>query len=169
VISYRSKQKLYIWFSSQKAIKKTLKISSLIQFITGSGHGIEWGAALGPNYHAQVSAQRLQEGHWPGDRLAQVELPEISRSSEFLIWSNYVIDRFLRNMAGYLFELSAIKANTLQRHNTETSKQIFPGKKLRCYSPNSYIHVSVSGLFLWSVCLFCCRKIGGSNVGNGYI
>jgi hypothetical protein len=35
---------------------------------------------------------------------------------------------------------------TLQKHNTENTKQIFPGKKLRDYSPNSYIHVSVSDL-----------------------
>ncbi len=33
---------------------------------------------------------------------------------------------------------------TLQRHNKENLKQIFPGKKLRGYSPNSYIHFSVS-------------------------
>jgi hypothetical protein len=35
---------------------------------------------------------------------------------------------------------------TLQRHNTENSKQIFTGKELRGYSPNSYIPVSVSDL-----------------------
>jgi hypothetical protein len=34
----------------------------------------------------------------------------------------------------------------MQRHNTENSKQIFPEKKLRGYSPNYYIHVSVSDL-----------------------
>jgi hypothetical protein len=37
---------------------------------------------------------------------------------------------------------------TLQRHNTENSKQISPGKELRGYSPNSYIHVSVSDLYI---------------------
>ncbi len=37
---------------------------------------------------------------------------------------------------------------TLQRHNTENSKQIFSRKKLRGYSPNSYIHVSVSDLHI---------------------
>ncbi len=36
---------------------------------------------------------------------------------------------------------------TLQGYNTETSKQIFPGKKLRGFNPNSYIH-SVSGLYI---------------------
>jgi hypothetical protein len=35
---------------------------------------------------------------------------------------------------------------TLQRHNTENYKQIFPEKELRGYSPNSYIHVSVTDL-----------------------
>jgi hypothetical protein len=34
------------------------------------------------------------------------------------------------------------------RLNTESSKQIFPEKELRGRSPNSYIHVSVSDLFL---------------------
>ncbi len=38
----------------------------------------------------------------------------------------------------------------LQRHNTENSKQIFPGKELRGYSPDSYIHVSVSDLYMYS-------------------
>jgi hypothetical protein len=33
---------------------------------------------------------------------------------------------------------------TLQRHNTEKSKQLF----LRGYSPNPYIHVSVSDLYI---------------------
>jgi hypothetical protein len=36
----------------------------------------------------------------------------------------------------------------LQRHNTKISKQIFPGKELRGYSPNSYNHVSVSDLYI---------------------
>ncbi len=38
---------------------------------------------------------------------------------------------------------------TLQRHNTENSKQIIPGKELRGYSPNSYIHVSASDLYIY--------------------
>ncbi len=33
------------------------------------------------------------------------------------------------------------------KHNTENSKQIFPEKELRGYSPNYYIHVSVSDLY----------------------
>jgi hypothetical protein len=37
---------------------------------------------------------------------------------------------------------------TLQRHNTENSKQIFPGKKLQGYSPDSYIHVSVIDFYI---------------------
>ncbi len=36
----------------------------------------------------------------------------------------------------------------LQKNNTETSKQIFPGKELRGYSPSSYIHVSVNDLYI---------------------
>ncbi len=37
---------------------------------------------------------------------------------------------------------------TLQRHNTENSKQKFPEKELRCHSPNFHIHVSVSDLYI---------------------
>ncbi len=37
---------------------------------------------------------------------------------------------------------------TLQRHNTENSKQIFPDKELRGHSPNSYVQVSVSDLYI---------------------
>ncbi len=37
---------------------------------------------------------------------------------------------------------------TLQRHNTENSKQIFPEKELHGHSTNSYIHVSVSDLYI---------------------
>ncbi len=36
----------------------------------------------------------------------------------------------------------------VQRYNTDNSKQIFLGKELRGYSPNSYIHVSVSDLYI---------------------
>ncbi len=35
---------------------------------------------------------------------------------------------------------------TLQRHNTEDSKEIFPEKELRGHSPNLHKHVSVSDL-----------------------
>ncbi len=37
---------------------------------------------------------------------------------------------------------------TLQRHNTENSKQIYLEKELRCLSPNFYMHVSVSDLYI---------------------
>jgi hypothetical protein len=51
---------------------------------------------------------------------------------------------------------------------TENSKQIFPEKKLGGIGPNSYIHVSVSDLYIPTiamVCLFCCRKIDGPIIG----
>jgi hypothetical protein len=38
--------------------------------------------------------------------------------------------------------------NTLQRHNTENLKQMFPEKELRGYSPNSNIHISESDLYI---------------------
>ncbi len=53
--------------------------------------------------------------------------------------------------------------HALQRHNTENSKQIFPGKELRGYSTvpiPTFMFLWAIYIFLWSVCLFCCRKIG---------
>jgi hypothetical protein len=47
---------------------------------------------------------------------------------------------------GYL--ASCPQFSALQRQNSENSKQIFTGKELRGYSPNSYIHVSVSDLYI---------------------
>jgi hypothetical protein len=50
--------------------------------------------------------------------------------------------------------------------NTENSKQIFPEKELRGYSPNSNIHVSVSDLYITLIGLpILGRRIGGPNVG----
>ncbi len=37
---------------------------------------------------------------------------------------------------------------TLQRTNTENSKQIFTEKELRGHSPNFHIHVSMSDLYI---------------------
>jgi hypothetical protein len=37
---------------------------------------------------------------------------------------------------------------TLQRHNMENSKQIFPEKELCGLSPNFHIYVSVSNLYI---------------------
>jgi len=38
--------------------------------------------------------------------------------------------------------------STLQRHNIENSKKIFPEKELHGHSPNFHIHVSVSDLYI---------------------
>jgi hypothetical protein len=38
--------------------------------------------------------------------------------------------------------------NHTAKNNTENSKQIFPGKELRGFSPNSFIHVFVSDLYI---------------------
>jgi hypothetical protein len=50
---------------------------------------------------------------------------------------------------------------------TENSKQIFPGKELRGYTvpTPTFMFLWAIYIFLWSVCLFCCRKVGGPNVG----
>ena len=51
-------------------------------------------------------------------------------------------------------ELEAVKVNflmlttTLQRQNTEISKQIFPEKEYQGLSPNFHIHASVSDLYI---------------------
>ncbi len=37
---------------------------------------------------------------------------------------------------------------TLQRQNTEISKQIFPEKEYRGLSPNNHIHASVNDLYI---------------------
>jgi hypothetical protein len=44
--------------------------------------------------------------------------------------------------------LALKKYSTLQRHNTENSKQIFPDKELLGLSPNFHIHMSVSDLYI---------------------
>jgi hypothetical protein len=43
---------------------------------------------------------------------------------------------------------SSSRILTLQIHNTDNSKYVFSEKELRGYSPNSYIHVSVSDLYI---------------------
>jgi hypothetical protein len=42
----------------------------------------------------------------------------------------------------------AWRANTLQKQNTEISKQIFSEKEYRGLSPNFHIHASVSDLYI---------------------
>ncbi len=47
--------------------------------------------------------------------------------------------------------ISAAILYTLQRHNTEKSKQISPEKELRGLSPNFHIHVSMSNLCMLTI------------------
>jgi hypothetical protein len=57
-------------------------------------------------------------------------------------------------------------ACAMQRQCTENSKQIFPEMKLHGLSPNSYINVSVSDLYILTVGLhILLQKIGGPIVG----
>ncbi len=53
---------------------------------------------------------------------------------------------FTRRKCSFLATVA--KKSALQRQNTENSNQISPGKELCGYSPNSYIHVSVSDLYI---------------------
>ncbi len=48
----------------------------------------------------------------------------------------------------------------MQTHCTENSKQIFPEKKLRGLVPNSYIHLSVSDLYIVTTSLYMNVEIG---------
>jgi hypothetical protein len=64
----------------------------------------------------------------------------------------------------YLLLLKA--STTLQRQNTEISKQIFPEKEYRGLSPNFHIYVSVSDLYISTIGLpilldEICRSILG--------
>jgi hypothetical protein len=71
-------------------------------------------------------------------------LNSLSPSSLFIF-----LFAILHNWAGIEPEAATMHTTTtLQRHNTENSKQIFPGKELSGYSPNSYIHVSVIDLYI---------------------
>jgi hypothetical protein len=55
--------------------------------------------------------------------------------------------------------------NTLQRHYTENSKQIFPEMKLSGLVPNSYIHVSSSNLYIPMISLpILMQEIWGRTV-----
>jgi hypothetical protein len=52
--------------------------------------------------------------------------------------------------------------NTLQRKNAENLKQIFPEKEYRSLSPNFYIHVSVSEIYISTMGLpFLLEEICG--------
>ncbi len=53
-----------------------------------------------------------------------------------------------------------IKLTTLQRHNTDNSKQIFPEKKLCDHSPNSYIRTCFCERFIYFHNQSACSAAG---------
>ena len=60
-----------------------------------------------------------------------------------------------------------IISDTLQRQNTEISKQIFPEEEYRGLSPNFHIHVSVSDLYISTIGLpFLLKEICGLILGT---
>ncbi len=70
---------------------------------------------------------------------------------------------FFQHQGGMRLKVRRHFYSALQRHNTDNSKQIFPEKKL-CYQSqilHSYMFLWAIYIFPQSVCLFCCRKIGG--------
>ena len=59
------------------------------------------------------------------------------------------------------------RETTLQRTNTENSKQIFPEKELRGHSPNFHIHVSLSDLYIPTIDLpILLQEIRGPILGT---
>jgi hypothetical protein len=63
--------------------------------------------------------------------------------------------------------LGILLVTKLQRHNTENSKQVFPEKELRVLSPNLYIHVAVSDLYIPTIGLPILRQENmWTNPGN---
>ncbi len=77
----------------------------------------------------------------------------------------YVLQEFSFAFVGILESLTA-----LQRHRTENVNKIFPEMKLRGLILNSYIHIYLWAIdiFTVSVCLFGCSK-GGPILGILYI
>ncbi len=59
----------------------------------------------------------------------------------------------MNKQAAHIEHVIRQKINTLQRQNTEISKQIFPEKEYRGLSPNFHIHASVSDLYIPTVSL----------------
>jgi hypothetical protein len=57
--------------------------------------------------------------------------------------------RWARRASTRHFILPWLPYYTLQRHNTENSKQMFPEKELRGLSPDIHINVSVSDLYTY--------------------
>ncbi len=60
----------------------------------------------------------------------------------YICWVQYNQAVYRKIRTGVLMD------KTMQRHNTENSKQIFPEKELRGLSPNFHIYVSVSDLYI---------------------
>ncbi len=82
------------------------------------------------------------------------------------VWQAVITRRLSLNMC-LCFLSSLFPACFAKTQYRKKSKQIFPEKELRGYSPNSFIHVSWPiYIFRWSVCLFCCRKIGWDRTWN---
>ncbi len=87
------------------------------------------------------------------------------KANKFRIFKFIHFDKKLMKKGNYYLLL--LKASTtLQRQNTEISKQIFPEKEYQVFSPNFHIHVSVSDLYISTIGLptlleEICRSILG--------
>ncbi len=58
---------------------------------------------------------------------------------------------FMNLLSSLLYTVCSLQKSTLQRQNTEISKQMFPEKEYRCLSPNFHIHASVSDLYVHTI------------------
>ncbi len=88
------------------------------------------------------------------------------KKSHLLIVCKFVQVNFNVPYVQYALALLIPVYNTLQRQNTEISKQIFPEREYRGLSPNFHIHVSVSDLYFPTIGLpilleEICRPILG--------
>jgi hypothetical protein len=74
--------------------------------------------------------------------------------------------KILKLAEEYSLPTGADPRSLLTLHNTENSKQIFPGKELRVYSFDSYVHVSVSDLYIPLIGLPILLRVGNFRQKN---
>ncbi len=68
-------------------------------------------------------------------------------TTDFLL--HFLLHFLLQNLKQFRsYEVLEFKKDTMQMHCAENLNQIFPEMKLRGLSPNFYIHVSVSDLYI---------------------
>ncbi len=78
-------------------------------------------------------------------------------SLQLLLFLAFTVHSFFAEAHLHFFiDVGSVSAR--QRHNTESSKQIFPGKESRSLSPYFHIHVSVNDLYIHTIGLPICGR-----------